>query len=71
MRDRDSSVRKKDVVLRVDGRKAAGITYDARRGLVTWRPRRALAPGRHVVRLVVRDTAGNKASKTWWFKVTR
>ncbi|SEB63214.1 Plastocyanin [Nocardioides exalbidus] len=69
VRDRDSAVRKKDVVLRVDGRKAAGLRYDAKRGLVTWRSTKALAPGRHVVRLVVRDTAGNKATKTWWFKV--
>ncbi|WP_165355124.1 PKD domain-containing protein [Nocardioides oleivorans] len=71
VRDRDSTVRKKDVVLRVDGRKATGTKYDAKRGLVTWRPSKALAPGRHVVRLVVRDAAGNKASKTWWFRVVR
>ncbi|NYE35713.1 PKD repeat protein [Nocardioides cavernae] len=69
VRDRDSTVRRKDLVLRVDGRRVARPAYDARRGLVTWRPATPLGPGRHVVRLVVRDTAGNTARRTWWFRV--
>ncbi|WP_374457668.1 PKD domain-containing protein [Nocardioides sp.] len=69
--DRDSGVRKKSVALRVDGRRATGLRYDTRRGLVTWRPKKALAPGRHVVRLVVTDAAGNRTARTWRFKVAR
>jgi PKD repeat protein len=71
VRDRDSSVRKKDVVLRVDGRKAVGMRFDAKRGIITWKPTKPLRRGRHVVSLVVRDAAGNKAAKTWWFTVKR
>lgn len=69
VRDRDSAVRRRDVVLRVDGRRAAGVAHDAKRGVVRWRPAKALAPGRHVVRLVVRDAAGNRAARTWWFRI--
>jgi PKD repeat protein len=69
--DRGSRISKKAIVLRVDGRKATGMRYDAKRGKLAWRPTKALASGRHVVRLVVKDAAGNKASKTWWFKVVR
>lgn len=69
--DRHSAVRRKAVGLRVDARRATGLRYDAARGLVRWRPARALAPGRHVVRLVVRDTAGNRTARTWWFRVSR
>lgn len=69
--DSASGIRRKAVVLRLDGRRVPGLSYDARRGLVRWRPARALAPGRHVVRLVVRDAAGNRAARTWRFRVRR
>ncbi|QDH10988.1 PKD domain-containing protein [Nocardioides dongxiaopingii] len=56
------------VVLRVDGLRAP-----ARRsgGAVTYTPRRALAPGRHVVRLVAVDLAGNRTLRVWRFTVRR
>jgi PKD repeat protein len=69
VRDAGSSIRRKDIVLRVDGRRAKRLTYDVQRGLVRWRPARALAPGRHVVRLVARDAAGNRSTRRWWFVV--
>ena len=69
VRDAGSTVRKKAIVLRVDGRRATKVRYDRARGIVRWRPAKALAPGRHVVRLVATDAAGNRASRRWRFRV--
>ncbi|HYH74145.1 MAG TPA: PKD domain-containing protein [Nocardioides sp.] len=69
VRDRDSGVRKRSIVLRLDGRRVAGIRYDTERGLVRWTSRRRLAPGRHVVRLLAADSAGNRAVRAWRFTV--
>ncbi|TWH04710.1 FOG: PKD repeat [Nocardioides sp. J9] len=68
--DRWSAVRARSVVLRVDGRRVAG-RYDARRDVVRWQARKALPPGRHRVRLVVRDALGNATVRTWTFRVRR
>lgn len=56
------------VRLELDGR---DVTRPARRTgeLVFYEPPAALSPGRHRVRLVVPDTAGNRASWTWSFEV--
>jgi PKD repeat protein len=70
VRDRYSPVRRGGLVLRVDGRVVDGVRYDAR-GRVTWTPRRALAPGRHVVRLVAADALGNRSTSTWRFRLLR
>lgn len=69
VRDGGRNVRKKAIVLRVDGRRATKLSYDRARGTVRWRPARALATGRHVVRLVVTDAAGNRSARTWRFVV--
>ena len=69
VRDAASGVRKSAIVLRVDGRRAKGLTYDQQRGTVRWQPTRALAPGKHVVRLVATDAAGNRSASTWRFVV--
>uniref|UniRef100_UPI001968736C PKD domain-containing protein n=1 Tax=Nocardioides sp. SYSU D00038 TaxID=2812554 RepID=UPI001968736C len=67
--DAHSAVRRRSLVLRLDGR-AVAARVDAR-GVVRWTPRRALAPGRHTVRLVVRDALGNRTVRTWRFRVRR
>ncbi|NPD03854.1 PKD domain-containing protein [Nocardioides sp. zg-1308] len=67
--DRESQLRRRDLVLRLDGRPVAGLAYDAARHVVRWRPARALAPGRHVLRLVALDRAGNRSTATWRFVV--
>ena len=67
--DRDSAVRRRSIVLRLDGRRVSGVRYAAGRGQVRWTPKRRLAPGRHVVRLVVRDAAGNRAVRSWRFRI--
>ena len=69
--DRHSAVRRRDLVLRVDGRVVGGLRYDARRGRLTWTPRRALTPGRHAVRLVAVDAAGNRTVRAWRFQIRR
>lgn len=71
VRDAGSAVKRGAIVLRVDGRRATKVRYDRARGLVRWRPAKALAPGRHVVRLVATDAAGNRAARTWRFRVVR
>ncbi|MCF6376373.1 PKD domain-containing protein [Nocardioides KLBMP 9356] len=71
VRDAGSDVRRKAIVLRVDGRKVTGTSYDRERGLLRWRPATALARGTHVVRLVATDTSGNRSSKRWTFTVVR
>ncbi|TYL49691.1 PKD domain-containing protein [Nocardioides sp. BGMRC 2183] len=71
VRDRHSKVRAKDLRMRVDGRATPGLRYVARTGRVAWTPRRTLAPGRHVVRLTVRDAVGNRTVTSWRFTVRR
>jgi PKD repeat protein len=69
VRDRDSRVRPRSLVLRLDGRRVSGVRYAAARGRVRWTPRRGLEPGRHVVRLVARDSVGNRTVRTWRFSL--
>ena len=66
---RDSRVRARSLVMRVDGRRVTGRRWDSARGLVRWTPGRRLAPGRHVVRLVAADAVGNRTVRTWRFTV--
>ena len=53
------------------GAAVTGVTYVAARDLVRWTPRKQLAPGRHVVRLVARDALGNRTVRSWRFTVRR
>ncbi|GAA1515013.1 PKD domain-containing protein [Nocardioides humi] len=67
----DSAIRRRHVRLRVDGRRITGFRYAARTGRLTWTPHRALRPGRHKVRLVVVDPAGNRTVRVWRFRIRR
>ena len=69
--DRLSSVRAGDLKLFVGGEQVRGVRYDARRDRMTWTPKRALAPGRHTVRLVAEDALGNRTVETWSFTIRR
>lgn len=71
IRDAFSPVRRKDVVLTVDGRRSTGVRFTARGGRLVWTPPRELSPGRHTVRLVVSDTLGNRRALSWTFAVRR
>ncbi|PKH37595.1 Plastocyanin [Nocardioides alpinus] len=68
--DAASGVGARSIRLLLDGDRVRGATYD-RRDVVRWTPRQRLALGRHVVRLVARDTAGNRSVRTWRFRVVR
>ena len=67
--DELSAVRPRSLVLRLDGDRVGQVRWDDRRDRLTWTPRRALTLGRHTVRLVAVDTAGNRSVRTWAFRV--
>ncbi len=69
--DRLSAVRRGDLTLVVDGRRIGGFTWKAQQDRLTWTPPRAMARGRHTVRVVAFDAAGNRTVKTWSFTVRR
>lgn len=64
--DRRSGVDPQTVRLRIDGRDVTGY---ARIEEDEIRFRDALAPGRHVAEVIVRDRAGNTARRAWEFEV--
>lgn len=67
----DTGVRAARIKVTVDGLRAKRLEYVARTGKLTATPRKKLAPGRHTVKVVATDAAGNRAVKTWRFKVRR
>ncbi|MDZ5661737.1 ThuA domain-containing protein [Nocardioides sp. S-58] len=69
--DARSSVRGRSLALSIDGKRVDGVRFDARRDRMTWLPERALARGRHTVRLVAEDALGNRTVTTWRFTVRR
>ncbi|HXH79951.1 PKD domain-containing protein [Nocardioides sp.] len=64
-----SSVRR--LALRIDGDRVRPVRHDARRGRTSWTPRAPLTPGRHTVRLVAIDAAGNRTARSWQVRVVR
>lgn len=69
--DRWSQIARGSLVVRVDGRRATPIRYDARTGRLTWSPRRPLTAGRHVVRVTAADAVGNRTVHRWTVTVRR
>jgi hypothetical protein len=69
--DRHSEVSARDLKLFVGGDRVRGVRYDARTGRMTWTPKRALSPGRYVVRLVTEDALGNRNVEKWRFVIRR
>ncbi len=66
----DASLAKSGVSLFVDGGRKTGFAYDAATGKLTYRSSR-LAPKKHSVKIVARDSQGLSSTKTWQFTVTR
>lgn len=64
--DRFSRVRARDVRLVVDG-KRRHVRW--RQGTVSFTPKNRMRPGRHHVRLVVRDALGNTSTRVWRFRI--
>ncbi|MDO9454520.1 PKD domain-containing protein [Nocardioides sp.] len=67
--DRDSSVRRQALVLRLDDNRVGPGRYVARTGVLTWTPTRPLARGPHRVRLQAVDALGHRTVRTWRFRV--
>lgn len=70
VRDNRTDLRKRQIRLYVDGTKRTRFTYDRRRDRLRYTTPK-LSLGRHVVKIVARDGAGNYARRSWAFKVVR
>lgn len=64
VRDGGGPLARRQLTLRVDG-KVREVRYDARTGRMTWTPSKPLPAGRHAVRLVAVDAAGNRTVTQW------
>jgi len=71
VRDSGSNLRKVNIRLSVDGKRVTRFSYDAARDRLQYVPPRALKVGKHSATVVAKDAAGNRAAKTWSFKVVR
>ncbi|WP_308189679.1 PKD domain-containing protein [Nocardioides sp. cx-169] len=69
--DPGSQLTRNQLTLRVDGRVVRGVRYDARADRMTWTSGRPLSVGRHTVRLVAVDAAGNRTVMQWRFTLRR
>ena len=69
VRDRETDLRKRNITLILDGKKKGAFRYRANRDRLSYKPAGNLAPGRHTVRVIVRDGQGKKSSRKWRFKV--
>ncbi|MCD4523371.1 ThuA domain-containing protein [Nocardioides sp. cx-173] len=67
----DATSRVRAVELSVDGRRVRGVRFDRARDRMTWTPGRAMSVGRHTVRLVAIDAAGNRTVTRWSFRIRR
>ncbi len=70
VRDSGSGVARRGLTVKVDG-KRLHFTYDERRGRVVAVVRKALKPGVHRVKVVAVDRVGNRAVRSWSFRVVR
>ncbi len=70
VRDERTNLRKKSIRLYVDGRRKTRFSYDAKTDRLRHESRR-LSYGRHRVRIVARDAAGNVVAKSWILRVVR
>lgn len=72
VRDRETNLRKSNIVLFVDGNKKRRFAYNRSTDRLRYRPRGRLALGRyHVVKIIARDPKGLRTVKRWKFKVIR
>ncbi len=69
VRDRETNLRKADISLFLNGERTTAFKYDRRTDRLTHTPRRPLATGRHTIRIVVRNRQGQRAVRSWSFRV--
>lgn len=70
VRDDFTNLAKSNIKLYVDGRQRDAFSYDRNTDQFTYTTGR-LAYGWHRVKIIARDAAGNRASRTWRFSVVR
>ncbi|WP_119067678.1 S8 family serine peptidase [Rubrobacter indicoceani] len=70
IRDEGRPVEKGRITLFVDGRQRS-FTHTASTGGITFTPSAGLAYGKHTVRVVAADDAGNQVVKSWSFRIVR
>ena len=70
VRDRGTDLAKRHIKLIVDGKKQVRFTYNRSKDRLTYTTPR-LKFGRHSVRIVAKDAAGNRIVKNWNFKVVK
>jgi hypothetical protein len=63
-------VARRGITVTVDGKRLR-FTYDEHRGRVVAAVRKALKPGVHRVKVVAVDRVGNRAVRSWSFRVVR
>jgi thermitase len=68
--DAETELQQGSIKLSLDGNRRDNFSYDAGTDRLTYTPPR-LAFGRHVVKVVAEDAAGNVTTYTWGFKVVR
>lgn len=66
----DARLAKAGISLFVDGRRKTNFAYNAATGKLTYRGAR-LAPKRHAVRIIARDSQGLAAARAWRFTIVR
>lgn len=70
VRDRGSELSANNIRLYVDGRRTKKFSYNKRTDQLTHTTKR-LSKGRHAVKIVAADRAGNRTVKVWKFRVLR
>lgn len=71
VRDGQADLVRKNVLLYLGGKKVRSFTYDRASDRLAFTPKKPLGYGRHTVRVVAKDSAGNTAVKRWSFSVER
>jgi subtilisin family serine protease len=70
VRDDRAELTKGDVGLAIDGKAKTAFTYDAAKDRLAYNSTK-LSLGKHTIRIIATDGAGNKTTKTSSFKVVR
>ena len=71
MTDAHTDLTKSNLQLNVDGRSIINFTYDRATDRLSYTPGTRLSLGSHRIRVQATDTAGNRATKKWSFRVIR
>ncbi|MGI9049906.1 MAG: S8 family serine peptidase, partial [Rubrobacteraceae bacterium] len=70
VRDNRTNLTKRQIRLYVDGRRRGRFAYDRARDQLRYTTPR-LSLGRHVVKIIANDAAGNVVRRSWAFRVVR